>query len=235
MNVDLVVIAGILLLLSVLLVRYFFRIAILMVLAGVLMMYTGITVGDLRKIFSDSTSVDQNGNVPPSSSSSSGTESLVVKSRRVAAATMGSSNSHPLKTNTSTLKSNTNKNKNKTSTKASLKTHGARNHRPREGMNGAPWNGEPAPAPHQPFPAPRIFGEETPQTSRMVKSYGEGEYSTRAAPPSMPVKEQRELAIEAAKTHSEVHKWEQSRLLPLTAAPARRTFNSDYPPVYHHI
>lgn len=214
MNVDLIVIAGILLLLSVLLVRYFFRIAIIMVLAGVLLVYTGITVGDLRKIFSDPTSVDGNGTTTQSPS----TTELFV-------ANMGSSSSRE---------------------KYLLKTgqSSSRNRRPREGMNGAPRESqggvdlEPVPArlqPPQPFPAPRIFGKEAPQTRRMVKSYGDGEYSTRAAPPSMPAKEQRDLAREAAMTNNEVRKWEQARLLPLTAPPARRTFDSDFPPVYHHI
>lgn len=228
MNVDLLVVAAIVLLLSVLVVRYFFRIAILLVLIGVLLMYTGLTVGDLRKILSDpsgtGTSTSNTSTTTTTTTTGPATELLVARQTQK----MGNSSSGG---------------------GAGSRASGRRvpTMRPREGMNGAPRVSEgdlppgvsvaPVPArfrPHAVFPDPRLTGRS------MSQMPGQGQHlepvvSTREAPPQIPHKEKRELEVEAARTKHEVHQWEQSRLLPLTAAPARRKFDDDFPPVYHHI
>lgn len=56
MNTDLLVVAGIVLFISVLVVRYFFRVALLFLIAGIATLYAGLSSGDLADIFSGSTS-----------------------------------------------------------------------------------------------------------------------------------------------------------------------------------
>ena len=212
MNVDLLIVAGILLLLSVLLVRYFFRIAIILVMAGVVVMYTGITVGDLRNIFS---AVSQ-------------APKKTELQRASVASGMGSSQSQSRATREHYL----------------LKTKSGSG-RARESMDGSARADDPAGIKSQgdyslkPVPArlrPTPPSTYNPQGQPHVSVGGLSvATSTRMPPPSLTHAEKRDLAVEAVKTENEVKVWEAGRLLPLLEPPARRKFDADAPPVYHHI